>query len=30
MENQNSVCFIARIGEVKPIEGADFEIPQYL
>jgi RNA ligase (TIGR02306 family) len=23
MENQNSVCFIARIGEVKPIEGAD-------
>ena len=23
MENQNSVCFVARIGEVKPIEGAD-------
>jgi len=23
MKNQNSVCFIARIGEVKPIEGAD-------
>jgi RNA ligase (TIGR02306 family) len=23
MENQNSVCYVARIGEVKPIEGAD-------
>jgi RNA ligase (TIGR02306 family) len=23
MENQNSVCFVARINEVKPIEGAD-------
>jgi len=23
MENQNSVCFIAKINEVKPIEGAD-------
>jgi RNA ligase (TIGR02306 family) len=23
MENLNSVCFVARIGEVKPIEGAD-------
>jgi RNA ligase (TIGR02306 family) len=23
MENQNSVCFIARINEIKPIEGAD-------
>jgi len=23
MENQNSVCFVARIGEIKPIEGAD-------
>jgi RNA ligase (TIGR02306 family) len=23
MENQNSVCFVARIGETKPIEGAD-------
>jgi len=23
MENQNSVCFVARINEIKPIEGAD-------
>jgi RNA ligase (TIGR02306 family) len=23
MENQNSVCFVAQIGEIKPIEGAD-------
>lgn len=23
MENQNSVCFVARISEIKPIEGAD-------
>jgi RNA ligase (TIGR02306 family) len=23
MENQNSVCYVGRIGEVKPIEGAD-------
>lgn len=23
MENQNSVCYVARINEVKPIEGAD-------
>jgi RNA ligase (TIGR02306 family) len=23
MDNQNSVCFVARIGEIKPIEGAD-------
>mgnify|MGYP003601799159 CR=1 FL=1 len=23
MENQNSVCFVARVNEVKPIEGAD-------
>ena len=23
MENQNSVCFAAKISEVKPIEGAD-------
>jgi RNA ligase (TIGR02306 family) len=23
MENQNSVCFIAKINEIKPIEGAD-------
>ena len=23
MENNNSVCFVARINEIKPIEGAD-------
>jgi RNA ligase (TIGR02306 family) len=23
MENQNSICFVARINEIKPIEGAD-------
>jgi hypothetical protein len=23
MENQNSICFIAKINEIKPIEGAD-------
>ena len=23
MENQNSVCFVARIGEIVPIPGAD-------
>ncbi len=23
MENQNSVCFVARINEIKAIEGAD-------
>ena len=23
MENNNSVCFAARINEIKPIEGAD-------
>ena len=23
MENQNSVCFVARINEIKPIEVAD-------
>ena len=23
MENSNSVCFVARINEIKPIEGAD-------
>ena len=23
MENNNSVCYVARIGEIKPIEGAD-------
>ena len=23
MENQNSVCYVARINEIKPIEGAD-------
>ena len=23
MENNNSVCFVAKINEIKPIEGAD-------
>jgi hypothetical protein len=23
MENNNSVCYVARINEIKPIEGAD-------
>lgn len=23
MENQNSVCYVAKINEIKPIEGAD-------